>query len=96
MKHPKTVKTVSVTGGASTAVVAALAAGWIGIAALVIAIVVPIAAICWVLADPDRPQRLALLLSAWRYGTPTPLRRRVATAPRRAIDKPSATSCCGS
>lgn len=29
-------------------------------------VLVPVVALCWVLADPDRPARLALLLSTWR------------------------------
>jgi hypothetical protein len=88
---PKAVKTVSVTGGTSGAVVAAFAAGWTGVAVLIIAIVMPIAAICWVIADPDRPPRLALLMSTWRHGTPLP-GRSTATQPRRTTGKPPATS----
>ncbi|MEU8632194.1 winged helix-turn-helix transcriptional regulator [Amycolatopsis sp. NPDC048633] len=38
--------------------------GWTGVAVLIIAIVVPIAAICWVLAYPGRPQGLALVMSS--------------------------------
>lgn len=91
----KMVKTVSVTGGTSGAVVAALTAGWTGVAVLIIVIVVPIAAICWVVADADRPQRLALLLSTWRHGTLAPPRRRgsaEATGSSEVIGKPAGTS----
>jgi hypothetical protein len=72
-------------------VVAAFTAGGTGIAVLIIAIVVPIVAICWVVADPDRPQRLALLLTAWRHGTAPP-RRSPASTPRPATGKPPITS----
>lgn len=65
--------------GTSGAVVAAFAAGGTSIAVLIIAIVVPIVAICWVLADPNRPQRLAPLLTAWRHGAP-PRRSPASTA----------------
>ncbi|WP_394617138.1 hypothetical protein JNUCC0626_47265 [Lentzea sp. JNUCC 0626] len=68
---------------------AALDAGWIGAALLIIAIVVPITAICWILADPDRPHRLALLLTTWRHGG-TAQQRSVAAKSRRAIDIPQA------
>lgn len=77
MKQPevKTVKVVSVAGGTSGAVVAAFAAGWIEVGVLIIAIVVPIAALCCVLADEDRPDRLARLISTWRHGAPARRRR---------------------
>ena len=73
MRRPsaRTVKTVGVTGGTGGAVAAALATGWVGAALLIIAILAPTLAICWVLADPDRPQRLALLVTTWRHGTTT-------------------------
>ncbi len=70
---------------------AALTAGWIGALLLIIAIIVPTAAICWILADPDRPQRLALLVTTWRHGTtPPPRRATTTTKPRRAISEPPA------
>jgi hypothetical protein len=47
-------------------VTAALAAGWVGLVVLVVVIVAIVRALCWVLADGDRSQRLALLLTAWR------------------------------
>jgi hypothetical protein len=61
-------------GGVGGAVAAALATGWIGAALLIVAILVPTAAICWILADSDRPQRLALLVTTWRHGTRAPTR----------------------
>ncbi|WP_309116258.1 hypothetical protein [Saccharothrix sp.] len=78
------------TGGTGGAVAAALTAGWVGAALLIIAIVVPIIAICWILADADRPQRLALLVTTWRHGTATPPVRTTTTKPRRAIKEPPA------
>jgi hypothetical protein len=71
MKRPSTrsLTTVGMTGGTGGAVAAALATGWVGAALLIIAIIAPIIAICWILADPHRPQRLALLLTTWRHGT---------------------------
>ncbi|MBW4716692.1 hypothetical protein [Saccharothrix obliqua] len=94
MRRPsaRVVKTIGMTGGAGGMVAAALAAGWIGAALLIIAILAPIIAICWILADPDRPQRLALLVTTWRHGTTTPPRRATTTKPRHANNEPSATS----
>ncbi|MGW3993204.1 hypothetical protein ACWEF6_06920 [Amycolatopsis sp. NPDC004772] len=92
VKRFSVVRTASVTGGAGGVAVTILAADWFGIAVLIITIVVPIAAVCWVLADPDRPQRLAWQLSTWRYGTPTPPRRTPATASHRANGQPSTAS----
>ncbi len=93
MKRPvtRTVKTIGVTGGTGGAVAAALAAGWVGAALLIIAILAPTIAICWVLADPDRPQRLALLVTTWRHDTTAPPRRSTTTEARRAINQPPAT-----
>jgi hypothetical protein len=39
---------------------------------MVLLTVVLTAALCWVLADAERPARLALLLSAWKPGAPPP------------------------
>jgi hypothetical protein len=88
LARPANVTVACMTGGTSGAVVAAFAAGGTGIAVVIIAIVVPIVAICWVLDDPDRPQRLALLLNTWRHGTPTSPRRSPASTPRRTIGEP--------
>lgn len=52
----------------ATALSAALAMGW----TTVVAVIVLAIALCWVVADADRPKRLALLLTAWRHGTPAP------------------------
>jgi predicted small integral membrane protein len=43
-----------------------LAAGWVGAAVLLGVALLLVGAVCWVIADPDRPARLALLFTAWR------------------------------
>jgi hypothetical protein len=52
--------------GATAGLAAVLSAGWTGVALVTALVLVPVLAICWVVADPDRPRRLALLLTAWR------------------------------
>jgi hypothetical protein len=92
VKHPKAVTTVSATGGVSALLVAVVATGWTGIALLVIVLIVLIAALCWVLADSERPQRLALLLSTWRHSPlPPPPRQR---AHRQACPRDRETARC--
>jgi hypothetical protein len=54
------------TLGAGGAVAAALATGWVGVVLLIVILLVPTIVLCWIVADGDRPQRLALLLTAWR------------------------------
>lgn len=76
-------------GGIGGGVAAALAAGWIGATLLIVAIVAPILAICWIVADSDRPQRLAVLVTTWREGA-TPPRRALTTKSRDATDEPRA------
>ena len=79
-------RTVGAAGGVGGAVAAALATGWIGAALLIVAIVVPIAAICWIVADRDRPQRLALLFTTWRHSTTAPtIRPKVTAVPSIAM-----------
>lgn len=39
-----------------------------GQADVVVIVVVVVAALCWIIADPDRSERLAMLISAWRGG----------------------------
>jgi hypothetical protein len=53
-------------GGVLTAL---LAEGWAGIAVAVAVVLVLTVAICWIVADADRPARLALLLTACRGAT---------------------------
>jgi hypothetical protein len=45
---------------------AALAAGWAGVAVVAVIVVVLTGAVCWVVADAERPGRLALLFTALR------------------------------
>ena len=59
------------SGGVLTAL---LAAGWTGIAVTVAVVLVLTVAICWIVADADRPARLALLLTAWHGTTKAPHR----------------------
>jgi hypothetical protein len=49
-------------------------AGWAGAAVVVAVVVVLTLAVCWTIADSDRPGRLALLLTAWRGTTRRPRR----------------------
>ncbi|MEU0529214.1 hypothetical protein [Amycolatopsis tolypomycina] len=95
MRHPKAVKTAKIAGGTGL-VVTTLMTNSTGIALLAIAVVI---AFCWVLDDHDRAKRLTMLVSTWRHGTSTPLRRRTVATPRRraataasgAIEKPPVT-----
>jgi hypothetical protein len=64
-------RALDTTAGA-TVVSSILALGWAGALLLVLVTVVLTAALCWVLADAERPTRLALLLSAWKRGAPPP------------------------
>jgi TIR domain-containing protein len=54
---------------ATTAVVTS----WVTATILLTAILIVTTALCWILADHDRPRRLALLLTAWRHGIPPTL-----------------------
>jgi hypothetical protein len=60
-------------GGVLTAL---LAEGWAGITVTVAVVLVLTIAICWIVADADRPARLALLLTAWRGTTNAPHHKR--------------------
>lgn len=53
-------------GVATTAVVMS----WAAAAILLATILITAVALCWILADHNRPLRLALLLTAWRHGIP--------------------------
>lgn len=64
-------QTLGTTVGA-TLLSAALAMGWTAVTIAVAVVIVLTIALCWVVADADRPNRLALLLTAWRHGTPGP------------------------
>ncbi|SNY38352.1 hypothetical protein [Paractinoplanes atraurantiacus] len=52
--------------GAGGTVAAVWAGGWLTGAFLLAATIVVVAATCWVVADDDRPKRLALLIESWR------------------------------
>jgi hypothetical protein len=55
----------------STGVLSALfAAGWTGVVLIITVVVILTAAVCWVIADAERPARLAMLLKAWRANAP--------------------------
>ncbi len=57
--------------GTSTGVLSTLyAAGWTGVVLILAVVVVLTAAVCWVVADAERPARLAMLLKAWRANAP--------------------------
>lgn len=59
------------TLGSSSGVLSAVfAAGWAGVVLILAVVVVLTAALCWVLADAQRPARLAMLLRAWRMSAP--------------------------
>lgn len=67
-------------GGALSAL---LTAGWAGAAVVAAVVVVLTLAVCWTIADPDRPGRLALLFTAWR-GTTNHEGRARGQRPKRA------------
>ncbi|MGX6606089.1 hypothetical protein ACWKSP_28765 [Micromonosporaceae bacterium Da 78-11] len=72
------------TAGSGGVISALLAGGWTGVVLLAAVVVVLVAATCWVIADADRPARLALLITAWRGRTPARARRvAAATKPRK-------------
>jgi hypothetical protein len=83
--------------GSSTGVLSAIfAAGWTGVVLILAVVVIITVALCWVIADAERPARLAKLLKACRPSPPSravphPSRRtrkRARTAPRRPLRKP--------
>ena len=47
-----------------------IAAGWTGMVLILAVVVVLTAAVCWIVADAERPARLAMLLKAWRANAP--------------------------
>jgi hypothetical protein len=60
-----------------------LATGWPGAVFLGVLVLVPVGGLCWVLADGDRADRLALLLSASRAPSKSRMRKVEAPAPPR-------------
>jgi len=62
-----------ILAAAGAAVVSSLLAmGWAGVVVLISLVLVGAAVLCWVIADADRPARLALLLAACRRTPATP------------------------
>lgn len=57
---------LGMTAGGISVVSTILAAGWIGVILFLGITVTVIAALCWIVNDPDRVCRLALLCLAWR------------------------------
>jgi hypothetical protein len=54
------------TGGGVIAV--ALAKGWLGVMLAVAVVLIFVFLVGWVIKDPDRSERLAALITAWRSG----------------------------
>jgi len=63
-------QTLGVTAGGGGVLTALLTAGWTGVVLVAAVVVVLVGAVCWVIADPERPARLALLITSWRTRTP--------------------------
>ena len=76
--------TLGVTAGGGGVLTALLTAGWTGAVLLAGVVIVLVGAVCWVVADPDRPGRLALLITSWRGRGPA------RTARVRSRDEPAA------
>ena len=75
----RTVGTAGVGAAFATLMGSGLAGGVIFLA-VVLTIV---GAVCWVVADPDRPARLALLITTWRTRTPPGRRPAIASRAKR-------------
>jgi hypothetical protein len=73
---------LGVAAGGGGLVSALLAGGWIGVVLMAVVVLALVVAVCWVVADADRPARLALLITSWRAGTPARTAR--AATPRKA------------
>lgn len=59
--------------GVLAAIPVALAGmSWLVLAGVFLAVLIAVAAGCWVLADPGRARRLATLIRAWRGTTTLP------------------------
>jgi hypothetical protein len=62
-------RALGTTAGIAVLLSALLTAGWASVALLLVVVVIVVAAVCWIVADPERPDRLALLITSWRAGT---------------------------
>ena len=73
---------------AGLAVPAAVAGvSWHALAALVLAVLIVVVAVCWAIADGSRARRLALLIRACRGGASQPAAQSRAPARRQAASK---------
>jgi hypothetical protein len=54
------------TGGLAVIPAVLAEASWHALAAMVLAVLTAVVAVCWVIADNDRARRLAMLIGAWR------------------------------
>ena len=61
---------VFAAGGGGGLLASLLAAGWVGVVLGVVVVLVVVGAICWIVNDRDRPDRLVRILAAWRRGDP--------------------------
>ncbi len=76
--------------GTSTGVLSTVfAAGWTGVVLILAVVVVLTAAVCWVVADAERPARLAMLLRGVASECPTQSRSGLTPAdPQTALTTP--------
>jgi hypothetical protein len=70
---------------------ALIAAGWAGAVLAAAVVLTLVGAVCWVVADPDRPGRLALLIDSWRSGGRGQALRRPLTDGRPNVAGPRST-----
>jgi hypothetical protein len=62
---------VGAIGGSTGVLSTIFAAGWTGVVLILAVVVILTVAVCWVVADAERPARLAILLKACR-ASPSP------------------------
>ena len=46
-----------------------MTSGWAGAALIALVAAISLGALCWIIADPERPGRLALIIGSCRKGT---------------------------
>jgi hypothetical protein len=76
-------RVLGAVGGGTGVLSAIFAAGWTGVILILAVVVVLTGAVCWVVADAERPARLAMLLKAWRTNVPPKATRGSNRPPRR-------------
>jgi hypothetical protein len=89
-------RAVGAIGGSTSVLSTIFVAGRTGVILILTVVVIITAALCWVVADAERPARLAMLLKACRASpppkaAPQPRRRtrkRTRTAPHQPPGKP--------